>query len=172
MKRRNKGKYLTWNSIRLLSLWKRPACQTLSKALDISSATAWIAPDLLKALEILSDTTVRRSAIDWEYLKPYRKSEKRCRRQHLGRNEICFISICKFVLLAYARILLQQLLACLYFTLESEELSFQYKWKSDFYALWQQHKQLKTMDMSEAWPDIFYEWYIHQFQSEPTHEIH
>ena len=46
-KRRNKAKYLTWNSIRLLSLWSRPAGQTLSKALDISSATARVAPDLL-----------------------------------------------------------------------------------------------------------------------------
>ena len=43
-----------------LSLWRRPACQTLSKA-----------------LEILLDTTVRRSAVDREDLKPYRKSEKR-----------------------------------------------------------------------------------------------
>ena len=34
-----------------------------------------------------------------------------------------------------------------------------------------QHKQLKTMEMSEAWPDIFYEGYAHQFQPEPTHKI-
>ena len=54
-----------------LSLWRRPACQTLSKALDISSATGRVAPDLFKALVILSDTTVRRSAVDWEDLKPY-----------------------------------------------------------------------------------------------------
>ena len=60
-----------------LHLWRRPACQTLSKALDISSATARIAPDLLKALAILSDMTVRRSAVDREDLKPYWKSEKR-----------------------------------------------------------------------------------------------
>ena len=51
-----------------------------------------------------------------------------------------------FVLLAYAsltasRTLLQWLLACLKFTLESEDL---------FYELWQQHKQLKTMEMSQA----------------------
>ena len=59
-----------------LSLWRRPACQTLSKALDISSATARVAPDLLKAIAILSDTTVRRSAVDWEDLKQYWKSEK------------------------------------------------------------------------------------------------
>ena len=38
----------------------RPACQTLWKAFDISSATARIAPDLLKATGILSDTTARR----------------------------------------------------------------------------------------------------------------
>ena len=58
------------------SLWKRPAGQTLSKALDISSATAQVAPNLLKALAILSDTTVRRSAVDREDLNPYWKSEK------------------------------------------------------------------------------------------------
>ena len=49
----------------------------------MSSATAQVAPDLLKALAILSDTTVRRSAVDREDLKPYWKSEKRphfCRR--------------------------------------------------------------------------------------------
>ena len=34
--------------------------------MDISSATAQVAPDLLKALAILSDTTVRRSAVDRE----------------------------------------------------------------------------------------------------------
>ena len=38
--------------------------------------TAWVAPDLLKALAIQSDATVRRSAVDWEDLKPYRNSEK------------------------------------------------------------------------------------------------
>ena len=48
-----------------------PACQTLPKALDISSATAQVAPDLLKALAILSGTTLRRSAVDWKDLKPY-----------------------------------------------------------------------------------------------------
>ena len=44
--------------------------------------------------------------------------------------------------------------------------------KSDFYELWQQQKQLKTMDMNEAWPDIFYEGYTHQFQPKPTNKIH
>ena len=41
------------------------------------SATGWVAPNLLKALAILSDATVRRSAVDWEDLKPYCKSEKK-----------------------------------------------------------------------------------------------
>ena len=58
----------------VIRLWKRPACQTLSKSLDISSARARVAPGLLKALAILSDTTVRRSVVDWEDLKPYWKS--------------------------------------------------------------------------------------------------
>ena len=53
----------------------------MPKALDISSATARVAPDLLKALAILSDTTVRRSAVDREDLKPYWKSKKRPRDQ-------------------------------------------------------------------------------------------
>ena len=81
-----------------------------------------------------------------------------------------------FVLLAYAslaasRTLLQRLLACLNFTLESEDFSLWYKQKSDFYELWQQHKQLKTAAMSEGWPDSFDEGYIHHFQAEPTYKI-
>ena len=59
-----------------LSLWRRPACQTFSKALDISSVTARVASELLQAIAILPDTTVRRSAVDREDLKPYWKSEK------------------------------------------------------------------------------------------------
>ena len=50
-------------------MWRRPACQTLSKPLDISSATA--------QSDILSDTTVRRPAVDQEELKPYWRLEKR-----------------------------------------------------------------------------------------------
>ena len=47
-------------------MWRRPARPTLSKALDISSATAGITLDLLKASAILSDATVRRSEVDRE----------------------------------------------------------------------------------------------------------
>ena len=54
-----------------LNLWRRWTCQTLSKSLDISSATTQVVPDLLKALIILSDITVRRSVVDVEDLKPY-----------------------------------------------------------------------------------------------------
>ena len=65
-----------------------------------------------------------------------------------------------FALLAYAnlaasRILLQWLLACLNFTLDSEDLFCWYRQKSDFYELRQQHKQLKTTEMNEAWPDTY-----------------
>ena len=59
-----------------LNLRKRPACQTLSKALDISSAKARVAPDLLNTLAILLYATARRSAADQEDLKPYWKLEK------------------------------------------------------------------------------------------------
>ena len=40
------------------------------------STTAWVAPDLLRALAILADITVKRSAVDQEDLKPYWKLEK------------------------------------------------------------------------------------------------
>ena len=53
-----------------LSLRRRPAGYTLSKALDISSTKAPVALVLLKALSILSDLTAKRSAVDQEHLKP------------------------------------------------------------------------------------------------------
>ena len=56
---------------------KNPACQTLLKALYISSATLQAVSNLLKALAILSDTTARKSTVDREDLKPYWKSEKK-----------------------------------------------------------------------------------------------
>ena len=40
----------------------------------MSSATPQVAPDLLKALAILSDATISRSAVDREDLKPCQKS--------------------------------------------------------------------------------------------------
>ena len=81
-----------------------------------------------------------------------------------------------FVVLAYAslaasRTLSQQLLACLNFRITRFIRLVQTK-KGDFYEIWQQRKQLKTMEMSQALPDIFYEGYIDQFQPEPPHKIH
>ena len=81
-----------------------------------------------------------------------------------------------FVLVAYAsladwRTLLKQLPACLNFTLDLEDLLFCFKQKNNFSQLWQQHKQLKTMQMSQAWPDIYDKWYIHQLQPETTDKI-
>ena len=82
---------------------KKTSIQTLLKALDISSATAWVAPDLLKALAILSDTTARRSAVDREDLKPYWKSEKR---QHCNRwsTILLFTSFSKALLTTERRL--------------------------------------------------------------------
>ena len=41
--------------------------------------------------------------------------------------------------------------------------------KNDLYGLWQQHKQLKTMEFNEAWSDIYNdEGYRHIFQPAPT----
>ena len=47
-------------------MWRRPACQTLLNALDIPSAKASEAPGLLKSLAILSNASVRRSAVHRE----------------------------------------------------------------------------------------------------------
>ena len=57
-----------------LSLQRRPAFQTKPHTLDISSTKAQVVPDLLKALAILSDATVRTSAFDQDDLKSYYKS--------------------------------------------------------------------------------------------------
>ena len=69
-----------------------------------------------------------------------------------------------FVLVACAsfaasRTLLQWLLASLNFTLNSEKIySVATNEKIDFCEPWQyqQHKQLKTMEMSEVWPDTYH----------------
>ena len=61
-----------------MSLWRRPACKTMSKDSDISGATAQVAPDLLKALAILSDITARRSEVDREDLRTWWKSDHIC----------------------------------------------------------------------------------------------
>ena len=75
--KKTKSRY-TWPQFSVkLNFCGRQACQTLSTSLDISNATARVAPDLIKILTITSDTTARRSAVDWEDLKPYWKLEIR-----------------------------------------------------------------------------------------------
>ena len=59
-----------------MNLLRRPASQTLSKVLDISSATTRVASELLKSHAILSDTTVRLFAVDREDLNQYWKSKR------------------------------------------------------------------------------------------------
>ena len=49
---------------------------SMTNPVNIWSATAQVAPNLLKAPAILSDTTVIRSAVGREDLKPYRKLKK------------------------------------------------------------------------------------------------
>ena len=83
-----------------------------------------------------------------------------------------FFFFSAYASLAGWRTLLQRLLACLNFILDSEDLFCCKNEKSDFYELWQQHKQLETMEISEARPDTYDEGYIHQFQPESTHKIY
>ena len=93
------------------------------------------------------------------------KSPKVPRAKFLGSDGLpCFISICKFGSFkkTFAKI---ASLSEIYFRfrgfilLVKTNRSVQTK-KSDFYELWQQPEQLKTMAMSEAWPDIYDEEYI------------
>ena len=73
------------------SFSKRPACQTLVKAFNISCTTTTVVPDLSKLLAILSDMTIKRSAVDRENLNPYWKSGK-C--LHYSRLLIKLLFLC------------------------------------------------------------------------------
>ena len=88
-----------------LNFWSRPACQTLPKSLDISSATGHLTSDLLKILAILSDATVRTFSSDQENLKSYLKSEK----AHMRNNPI-FTSFSKTLLTTERRLTGRQFL--------------------------------------------------------------
>ena len=73
------------------------------KKTSMSSATSCVAPDLLKALAILSDTTVQRSAVDQEDLKPYWKLEKKPHFSRWPTNKL-FTSFSKTLLITERRL--------------------------------------------------------------------
>ena len=57
----------------------------------ILSATAQIVPNLLQAIALLSDKTVRKSTVDQEDLKPFWKSEKNY--ISLGDQQDCYLQV-------------------------------------------------------------------------------
>ena len=73
----NKNCFYYENWMQHVKFVKKTSMPKPVQALDISSARAQVAPKLLKALAILTDTTIRRSAFDREDRKPNSKSEKR-----------------------------------------------------------------------------------------------
>ena len=82
-----------------------------------------------------------------------------------------------FVLLVYAnfaasRTLLVRLLACLNFTLDSEDLSFWYKWKKWF--LWTLATPQAAESHGDEWGLAWYFWWgiYNQFEPELTHKIY
>ena len=85
-----------------LSLWRRPECQTLSKTVDISSATARVA--LLKAPAILSDTTMKRSVVDQQDLKPCEKLEKMPYFSRWSTSSLLFASVLETLLATERRL--------------------------------------------------------------------
>ena len=77
MEKRNTAKDLTKNSIQLRFVKKTSKPNSI-KGLGYLKCYSLISPRTIKkALVILSDTTVRRSTVDREDLKPYWKSEKK-----------------------------------------------------------------------------------------------
>ena len=91
-----------------------------------------------------------------ESSKEKKKKKKNCQKFREPR----FWKVIGYAFFATSKTLLQWLKFCLKFTLDSEDSFYWYKGKSAFYKLWQQHKQLKTMEMSEDWRDIYDETYI------------
>ena len=91
-KEENKSKYLAWNPIRL-EFVKKSSMPNPVKSLGYIRCYNWTSSSLLKDLAILSDTTVRRSAVDWEDLKPYWKSEKRP--HSLGDQQSYYLEVLK-----------------------------------------------------------------------------
>ena len=87
-KRRNKAKYLTWNSIKLV---KKTSIPNSVESLGYIKCYSSVVPDLLKSLAFLSNTTIRRSAIDREDLKSYWKSEKGY--ISLGDQQFCYSQV-------------------------------------------------------------------------------
>ena len=63
----------------------------VSKVLHKSSATAHVAPDLLKTLTILSDKTIWRYAVDQEDLKLYWIWEKKANVTDLNRGTSVYL---------------------------------------------------------------------------------
>ena len=93
--------------------------------------------------------------------KSISNSPKVLRANFRGSNRLfCFSRICEFG--GFNN----------YFAMINKIFSVGKNEKNDFFEIWQQHKLLKTMEMSEVWPDTYDEVYIHQFQPEPTHKIY
>ena len=59
---------------------KKTSMPNPANTLDISSATARVAADLLKALVILPDTNVRRSAVNLKFFKDFTNHRKKTNR--------------------------------------------------------------------------------------------
>ena len=69
------AKYLTWNSKRSKFV-KKTSMLNLVKSLGYIKCYSSSSTNLLKALAILLDATDRKSAVEWEDLKPSEKSSK------------------------------------------------------------------------------------------------
>ena len=108
-KRRNKSKYLTRNFIRF-KFEKMTSMPNTVKNLGSIKCHSSSSPKPVNALGILSDTTVRQSAVDQQVLKPYWKSEKRT---HFSRRLtiLLLIGFSKTLLTIETRLTGQQFLA-------------------------------------------------------------
>ena len=103
------------------------------------------------AEDITSEPLNRRGITDLPFLRTLLTIFQKSWEQSFWEVMDPLISLA-YASLAVLRTFLQWLLVSLNFTLDSDDLFCWYKQKSDFHELWQQHKQLKTMEMSEVWP--------------------
>ena len=90
--RRNKAKYPTWNSTRF-EFAKKIRMPNLAKTLGYIKWCSWSSPRPIVNPRNSISTTVRRSAVDLENLKPYRISEKR---PHLSRWSTMLLTVCSY----------------------------------------------------------------------------
>ena len=147
---------------RVQLMYESSGSQFFRTTTGIKSGPSWPLPSWLQFLEtFLANNFALSDAEDIPLLRILLAICQKSQEQSFWEVRESFVLVA-YASLAASRTLLQQLLAYLNFTLDSEDLFCWCIQKSDFYEPWQQHKLLKTMELCEACPDTCDETYIQQ----------